>query len=62
LKKLYREIERILRNAEFELTRDNPHSIWKSKDGKRGVSISRNIRDKNLANSLLRSAGISARL
>jgi hypothetical protein len=62
LKKLYREIERILRDAGFELTRDNPHAIFKSKDGKHGVSISRNIRDKNLANSLLRSAGIQARL
>lgn len=62
MKKLYRQISRIMKDAEFELTRDNGHAVWKSKDGKHGVSFSHNIRDKHRVNSLFRSAGISARL
>jgi hypothetical protein len=62
LKKLYREIERILKDAWFELSRHGKHDIFKSADGKRGVSISPNIRDKYRARSLLREVGIDVRL
>jgi len=51
-----------LKQAGFSLVRDGRHECWKSADGKKGIAISHNIRDKNRARSLLRSAGIEARL
>lgn len=59
---LHRTIVRHLRDAGFELCRTGKHATYKSADNQRGVSISKNIRDKNLARSLLRSVGIQARL
>lgn len=55
---LHRNITNQLRAAGFELNRHGKHAIWKSPDNKRGVSISKNIRDKHLARSLLRSVGV----
>ena len=59
---LHRTVTRYLREAGFEVVRAGKHVTWKSADNKRGVAISKNIRDKNLARSLLRSVGISVRL
>jgi len=56
---LYREITDKLRASGFELVRHGKHAIWKSPDNQRGVAVGKNIRDKNLARALLRSAGIT---
>jgi len=58
-KDVYNKATEALKQAGFVLVRDGKHECWKSEDGKRGISISHNIRDKNRARSLLRSAGIN---
>jgi hypothetical protein len=50
-----------LKEAGFSLVRTGPHEIWQSESKDRGVALSHNIRDKNLARSLLRSAGIEVK-
>jgi hypothetical protein len=59
---IYHRTINALKQAGFALVRDGRHEWWRSEDGKRGVAISYNIRDKNRARSILRSAGIDARL
>jgi hypothetical protein len=55
----YNKTTEALKQAGFIIIRNGRHEIWQSEDGKRGISISHNIRDKNRARSLLRSAGIN---
>jgi hypothetical protein len=59
---LHRTIIRHLKDAGFELVRHGKHATWQKPDGRHGVAISKNIRDKNLARTLLRSVGIEAKL
>jgi len=59
---IYNRIIEALKQAGFVLVRNGKHQQWQSEDGKRGVALSHNIRDKNRARSILRSAGIEARL
>jgi predicted RNA binding protein YcfA (HicA-like mRNA interferase family) len=56
--KLYRDIVSCLRENGFELIRNTRHAVWRKPDDSRGVVVSRKMKDKNLARSLLRSAGI----
>ena len=61
-KDVYNKAIDALKDAGFVLVRDRRHEWWKSADGSKGIAISHNIRDKNRARALLRSAGIEARL
>lgn len=60
--KLYPDIRQILRKAGFEVLRQGKHAHWRHPETGNGVSLSRNIKNKHLANTLLKSAGVHARL
>ena len=56
---LHRIITRHLRDAGSELVRNGKHAMWKHPIRGNGVAVSKNIRDKNLARSLLRGVGLN---
>lgn len=51
-----------LTKAGFKPIRNGRREIWQNADKSKGVALSYNIRDKRLAQSLLRSAGVIVRL
>lgn len=55
---LYPRVRDILKEAGYEVVRIGKHIRWEHPFTKNGISISHNIRDKNLARSLLRDAGL----
>ena len=55
----YKPTTNLLKQAGFELLRkaQGSHETWRRKDGKQ-VTLTRNLNDRNLANRVLRIAGI----
>ena len=56
---IYTRAVEALKEAGFTLVRNG---IWESGDGNRGVALSNTLSNASLARSLLRSAGVNARL